>query len=57
MVAALSVDFTDTLSALEVERIVAALEDRVRAAHPEVVSLLIKPQKPERADFQAREEH
>jgi len=57
VVAALSVDFTDTLSALEVERIVATLEDRVRAAHPEVVSLLIKPQKPERADFQAREEH
>ena len=51
VVAALSVDFKDTLSALEVERIVAALEDRVRKAHPEVVSLLIKPQKPERADF------
>jgi cation diffusion facilitator family transporter len=51
VVAALSVDFKDTLSALEVEKIVAALEDRVRKAHPEVVSLLIKPQKPEGADF------
>jgi cation diffusion facilitator family transporter len=51
VVAALSVDFKDTLSALEVERIVASLEDRVRKAHPEVVSLLIKPQKPEDADF------
>jgi cation diffusion facilitator family transporter len=51
VVAALSVDFKDTLSALEVERIVASLEDRVRQAHPEVVSLLIKPQKPEDADF------
>src|SRR6185503_8466791 len=40
VVAALSVDFKDTLSALEVQRIVAALEDRVRKAHPEVVSLL-----------------
>ena len=57
VVAALSLDFTDTLSALEVERIVATLEDRVRAAYPEVVSLLIKPQKPERADFQEEEEH
>jgi cation diffusion facilitator family transporter len=57
VVAALSVDFKDTLSALEVERIVASLEDRVRKAHPEVVSLLIKPQKPERADFQEQEEH
>jgi len=57
VVAALSVDFKDTLSALEVQRIVAALEDRVRKAHPEVVSLLIKPQKPERADFTQQEEH
>jgi cation diffusion facilitator family transporter len=57
VVAALSVDFKDTLSALEVQRIVAALEDRVRKAHPEVVSLLIKPQKPERADFRQQEEH
>jgi cation diffusion facilitator family transporter len=51
VVAALSVDFTDTLSAREVETIVATLEDRVRKAHPEVVSLLVKPQKPDRADF------
>lgn len=57
VVAALSVEFADALSAGEVERIVATLEDRVRKAHPEVVSLLIKPQKPEGADFQAREEH
>jgi len=57
VVAALSVDFKDTLSALEVQRIVATLEDRVRKAHPEVVSLLIKPQKPERADFRQQEEH
>jgi cation diffusion facilitator family transporter len=53
VVAALSVDFTDTLTAREVEEIVAVLEDRVRKKHPEVVSLLVKPQKPERADFQA----
>ena len=51
VVAALSVDFTDTLSAGEVETIVATLEDRVRKAYPEVVSLLIKPQKWDRADF------
>jgi len=51
VVAALSVDFNDALSAREVETIVATLEDRVRKAHPEVVSLLIKPQKPDRADF------
>jgi cation diffusion facilitator family transporter len=51
VVAALSVDFTDTLSAGEVETIVATLEDRVRKVHPEVVSLLVKPQKADRADF------
>ena len=44
IVAAISVDFVDTLSAGDVERIVAAIEERVRAAHPEIVLLLIKPQ-------------
>ena len=58
VVAALSVDFTDTLSAREVEKIIATLEERVRKAHPEVVSVLVKPQKPEGADFtQARDQH
>ena len=44
IVAAISVDFVDTLSAADVETIVAAIEDRVRHVHPEVVLLLIKPQ-------------
>jgi cation diffusion facilitator family transporter len=44
VVAAISVDFADELSAREVETIVAEVEDRVRQAHPEVISLLIKPQ-------------
>jgi len=57
VVAALSVDFTDSLTAGEVETIVADLEERVRKAHPEVVSLLVKPQKSDRADFMlARDE-
>jgi cation diffusion facilitator family transporter len=51
VVAALSVDFRDTLSAGEVEAIVATIEDRVRKDHPEVVSVLVKPQKAARADF------
>jgi hypothetical protein len=34
----------DTLSAADVEAIVAAIEERVRSVHPEVVLLLIKPQ-------------
>src|SRR5437016_5529260 len=44
IVAAISVDFTDTLSAADVERIAAAIEEGVRTLHPEVVLLLIKPQ-------------
>ena len=44
VVAAMSADFMDTLSAADVEAIVADIEDRVKKAHPEVVLLLIKPQ-------------
>jgi len=51
VLAVLSVEFKDTLTAPEVESIVADLEDRVRRVHPEVVSVLVKPQKSERADF------
>ncbi|PYQ50924.1 MAG: cation transporter [Acidobacteria bacterium] len=47
VVAAVSVDFKDDLTAADVERIVAEIEERVRKAHPEVVSLLIKPQSAE----------
>lgn len=51
VLAALSIEFQDTLTAARVESIVADLEDQVRRVHPEVVSVLIKPQKAERADF------
>lgn len=44
IVAAISVDFVDTLSAADVEAIVAAIEQRVRTVHPQIVLLLIKPQ-------------
>ena len=44
VVAAMTADFMDTLSAADVEAIVADIEDRVKKAHPEVVLLLIKPQ-------------
>jgi divalent metal cation (Fe/Co/Zn/Cd) transporter len=40
IVAAIGVDFVDTLSAAAVEAIVAAIEERVRNVHPEVVLLL-----------------
>lgn len=44
VLAALSVDFADDLTAGQVEALVADLEERVREAHPEVVSILLKPQ-------------
>jgi cation diffusion facilitator family transporter len=44
VVAGISVDFRDDLTARQVEDIVARVEGRVREAHPEIVSLLIKPQ-------------
>jgi cation diffusion facilitator family transporter len=44
VVAAITMDFADTISAADVEAIVAAIEDRVRMVHPEIVLLLIKPQ-------------
>ncbi len=51
VVAALSIKFQDALTAAEVESIVADLEERVRKLHPEVVSVLVKPQRFEGADF------
>jgi divalent metal cation (Fe/Co/Zn/Cd) transporter len=51
VVAALSIELDDRLTAGQVEAMVASLEDRVRKRHPEVVSLLVKPQPSERADF------
>jgi len=44
IVAALSLDFEDALSAAEVEAAVADIERRVQAAHPHVVALFVKPQ-------------
>jgi divalent metal cation (Fe/Co/Zn/Cd) transporter len=50
IVASISIDFTDTLSAADVETIVATIEQRVKSVHPEVVLLLIKPQSAEAFD-------
>ena len=48
IMAALSLEFDDSLATSAIEAMVEQLEDRVRAAHPEVVSLFIKPQRPGR---------
>ena len=44
IVAALSIDFANELTAQDVERIVAEIERKVRGEHPEVVTLFVKPQ-------------
>lgn len=44
ILAALSLEFADELRAPEIEDRVIAIERKVRAAHPEVVALFVKPQ-------------
>ncbi|HET9670140.1 MAG TPA: cation diffusion facilitator family transporter [Casimicrobiaceae bacterium] len=51
IVAALSIDFADAVSARDVETIIEDIERRVRAQWPEVISLFVKPQS--RAAYEA----
>jgi cation diffusion facilitator family transporter len=44
VIATLSLDFFDTMRAPEIESAVVELEQRIRAAHPEVSALFVKPQ-------------
>jgi len=44
IVAALSLDFEDHLSAGEIEQAVLEIERKVRASHPQVLTLFVKPQ-------------
>jgi cation diffusion facilitator family transporter len=44
VIAALSLEFADELRAPEIENAVLDIEARVRAEHPEVVSIFVKPQ-------------
>lgn len=44
VVVALSIEFADEMRTGEIEDLVLAMEDEVRAAHPEVVALFVKPQ-------------
>ena len=44
---ALSLEFDDHLQAPRIEELVVDIERQIRAAHPEVVSLFVKPQTPD----------
>jgi cation diffusion facilitator family transporter len=46
VMAAMSFEFDDTLTAPQIEEMVADIERRIQAVHPEVTSLFIKPQNP-----------
>jgi len=43
---ALSLEFRDDVRAPEIERAVVELERRIREAHPEVMTVFVKPQAP-----------
>jgi cation diffusion facilitator family transporter len=47
VMAAISMAFDDRLRAPEIEELVADIERRLREAHPEVVSVYVKPQSPQ----------
>jgi divalent metal cation (Fe/Co/Zn/Cd) transporter len=44
IVLALSLEFADRLTTPEIEQRVAALEHKLRSAHPEIAALFVKPQ-------------
>ena len=46
VMAAMSFEFDDALTAPQIEQMIADIEQRIRDAHPEVTSLFIKPQSP-----------
>jgi divalent metal cation (Fe/Co/Zn/Cd) transporter len=56
IVAALSIEFEDGLVTSAIEECVLSLETRIRARHPEVAALFVKPQTPRNFDraFQRR---
>jgi cation diffusion facilitator family transporter len=53
VVAALSLEFRDPLTTPDIEKAVATIEQRIRAKHPEVTSVFIKPQSSSTRDQRA----
>ena len=47
IMAAMSFEFDDALTAPQIEEMIADIERRIHDAHPEVTSLFIKPQNPQ----------
>ena len=55
IMAAMSFEFDDALTAPQIEEMIADIEQRIHAAHPEVTSLFIKPQNPQQYRRTVRE--
>jgi cation diffusion facilitator family transporter len=55
IMAAMSFEFDDALTAPQIEEMIADIEHRIHAAHPEVTSLFIKPQNPQQYTRTVRE--
>jgi cation diffusion facilitator family transporter len=55
MVLSLSIEFEDKLCVPQLEEVVLELEKRIRAKHPEVTALFVKPQTPRTFDAAVRE--
>jgi cation diffusion facilitator family transporter len=57
VMAAMSFEFDDALTAPQIEQMVADIERRIQAAHPEVTSLFVKPQNPQQYEDGVREKY
>jgi len=55
IMAAMSFEFDDALTAPQIEQMVADIERRIHEVHPEVTSLFFKPQSPEQYKAKVRE--
>jgi cation diffusion facilitator family transporter len=55
IMAAMSFEFDDALTAPQIEEMIADIEQRIHSAHPEVTSLFIKPQNPQQYTRTVRE--
>ena len=55
IMAAMSFEFDDALTAPQIEQMVADIERRIHDAHPEITSLFIKPQNPQQYSETVRE--
>jgi cation diffusion facilitator family transporter len=57
VMAAMSFEFDDALTAPQIEQMIADIERRIHDAHPEVTSLFVKPQSPQQYREQVRDKY